>query len=209
MKIIKILVLVLTISSVYAGNIADLSTREDGYIAIGAGSQKLNLKFNSTFGYLESRVINTNPNNPTSKGEKDLQFDSTGIILHGGKFITPDMRIGVQYLAGGSSDFKTSLLGLYGDYLFNYGLYIGVGLNYMTLDYSKEEDVELATGFVASYRTGMLFQISDNIGLDINYQFANKLLPAKHKGSNTISSETGVGDYENWGFINISLSYHF
>jgi hypothetical protein len=217
MKNIKTLLLLLTLASgsVSLANIADLSTREAGYFALGGGSQRVSLKFNSKFGYQESRE-NTNLSN---KGAKDLDFGGGGVILQGGQFIAADKRVGVQYVSASDSGFKTTLFGLYGDYLFNSGIYVGLGLNYMTLDFVDEPDIKKASDFVATYRVGMLFKIGDNVGLDINYQLANQLMPATHKGytdtdlsdgsDSSIASNTAVGDYENWSFISLSLSYHF
>lgn len=214
---IILLLTLLSFTKIYAGGFSDLSTREEGYIGFAIGQQKLTLKFNEKFGYLETRLPNASIAG-SHKGYKDKSFSGNGFVIHGGKFIKPDMRIGGQYLSASDSKFQTAILGAYGDYLFNTGLYIGVGLNTISLDYKDESDVKTAKGFVPTYRTGMLFKIGLDWGLDVNYQFTNNLLTVKHQGytdpdisdyDSSIASDTNLGDYQNWSFINIGLSYHF
>ena len=209
MKIVKIILFTLISLNISANDFADLSTRDDGYVAIGIGSQQLTLDFNAKFGYLETRVLNPNPGNPTSKGNKNLSVRNTGFLLHAGQFIKPDVRIGAQLLTASNSDLKTTMFGAYSDYLFNNGLYTGVGFNYVFLDFSKEDDIKAASGIVASYRAGFLYKIGDNLALDFGYQFANKFLTAKHEGyqdsdlsdgDHSVSSGTEVGHFKKLGF---------
>ena len=219
LKMVIKTILLLTLFSftkIYAGDFSDLSTREDGYIAFSGGQQKLALKFNEKFGYSEFRP--TSDILPTTKGNKDKSFSGTGFSIHGGQFIKPDTRVGVQYLSAGNSEFKTTMLGAYADYLFDTDLYIGIGLNTVSLDYSDESDIKTAKGFIPTYRAGMVFKIGLDWGLDINYQFTNALLSAKHKGYKdtdlsdgdaSIASDTELGEYQSWGFLNVGLSYHF
>ncbi len=209
---VKTTILLLTLfsfSKVYAGQFSDLSTREDGYVAFSMGQQKLTLKFNEEFGYLETRVVN--PLIPSSnKGYKDRNLSSNGFSLHAGQFVKPDLRVGAQFLHDVSDKkINTTILGAYVDYLFNTGLYVGAGVNIANLNYIDESDIKTVSGIVPTYRTGMLFKIGLDWGLDINYQFANKLLLAKHKGNASITENTEIGEYQNWSFVNIGLSYHF